>query len=149
MERIHTYFTFNITWYLVMKLTIKNIQNIVGHKLPNLDGWSIGDIEDKGYIYEINIQNTHTLKMILHVNRDNPYDNEWNKDLYTCTLLGEHGTKYKWELQKDMFKTKLGFLKCVSEMVLKLKREIDEQKWIARLPSVSANTHITQSFNIK
>ena len=130
-----------------MKLTIKNIQNIVGHKLPNLDGWSIGDIEDKGYIYEINIQNIHTLKMILHVNRDNPYDNEWNKDRYTCTLLGEHGTKYKWELQKDMFKTKLGFLKCVSEMVLKLKRELDEQKWIASLPSVSAGTHITQSLS--
>lgn len=130
-----------------MKLTIKNIQNIVGHKLPNLDGWSISDIEDKGYIYEINIQNIHTLKMILHVNRDSNFDGKDYMGTYTCTLLGEHGTKYKWELQKDMFKTKLGFLKCVSEMVLKLKREIDEQKWIARLPSVSANTHITQSLS--
>lgn len=130
-----------------MKLKIENIQNIVGHKLPNLDGWSIGDIQDKGHIYEIDIQDKHTLKMVLHVNRDNPYMDEWNKDNYTCTLLGRNGSKYKWELHRNDFKTKLGFIKCVGDMVLKLKREIDQQKWIASLPSVSANTHITQSLS--
>ena len=130
-----------------MILTIKNIENISGAKLPNLDGWTIGYIQDKGHIYEIDIQHIHTLKMVLHVNRENPYVDRWNKDNYTCTLLGAHGSKYKWELQREMFKTKLGFIKCVGEMVLKLKREIDERNWIARLPSVSAGTHITQSLS--
>lgn len=129
-----------------MKLTIKNIENISGAKLPNLDGWTIGYIQDKGHIYEIDIQQNHTLKMVLHVSRENPYSG-WNKDIYTCTLLGAHGSKYKWELQREMFKTKLGFIKCVGEMVVKLKRDIDEQNFIASLPSVSAGTHITQSLS--
>jgi hypothetical protein len=119
-----------------MRLTIQNIHNIVGAKLPNLDGWNIGPIEDKGHIYEIDIRNIYTLKMVLHVNRDNPYDNEWNKDRYTCTLLGANGSKYKWELQRDMFKTKLGFIKCVGEMVLKLKREIDDAEMKRNLLSL-------------
>lgn len=129
-----------------MKLTIKNIQNIVGHKLPNLDGWSIGDIQDKGHIYEIDIQDKHTLKMVLHVNRDNPYMDAWNKDNYTCTLLGRNGSKYKWELHRNDFKTKLGFIKCVGDMVLKLKREIDEAAMKRNLSTLHAQIQKKNGF---
>jgi len=126
-----------------MKLTIQNIENIIGRKLPNLDGWSIGDIEYINNHYEIDIKNNHTLKIVLYVHRDsNTY-----ADNYTCTLLGGNGSKYKYELHRDEFKTKLGFIKCVAEMVRKFKQDIDQQNFIASLPSVSAGTHITQSYN--
>ena len=128
-----------------MILTIKNIENISGAKLPNLDGWTIGYIQDKGHIYEIDIQHIHTLKMVLHVNRENPYVDRWNKDNYTCTLLGANGSKYKWELHRNDFKTKLGFIKCVGEMVLKLQSAAEAG--YAYTPNVSAGTHITQSIS--
>lgn len=129
-----------------MILTIKNIENISGAKLPNLDGWTIGYIQDKGHIYEIDIQHNHTLKMVLHVNRDNLKFDEWNKDYYTCILLGAHGSKCRWELHKNDFKTKLGFIKCVGEMVLKVQSEVAEAEMKQNLSTLHAQIQNKNGF---
>lgn len=110
-----------------MRLTIKNIKNIEGHKLPRHPGWGIGDIEDKGYEYQIGIMKNHTLKMILIIHRDSNFDGRNDIDNYTCTMKGFQTVVGKWVIDREHFKTKLGFSMIVSDMVEKLWSMIEAE----------------------
>ena len=134
-----------------MKLTIKNIDSIEDFKLPKLDGYSISWGKENEHEYEFDIFYNYTVKMVIKVNRDSNYDGIEYMDNYTCTIQG--GGMYrqhKWQvvLDRNQFKTKLGFLMAASEMVNKiLLQQAKEQDYLNSLPSVSAGTHITQSYN--
>ncbi len=134
-----------------MKLTIKNIDSIEDYKLPKLDGYSISWGKQNEHEYEFDIFYNHTVKMVIKVNRDSNYDGRGDMDKYTCTIhAGGMYKNHKWQvvLSKEDFKTKLGFLMAASEMVNKiLLQQAKEKKYLNGLPSVSAGTHITQSYN--
>jgi hypothetical protein len=132
-----------------MKLTIKNIDSIEDYKLPKLDGYSISWGKQNEHEYEFDIFYNYTVKMVIKVNRDSNYDGIEYMDNYTCIIHG--GGMYrqhKWQvvLDRNQFKTKLGFLMAASEMVNKiLLQQAKEQDYLNSLPSVSAGTHITHS----
>ncbi len=134
-----------------MRLTIKNIEKIDEFKLPKLDGYVISWGKSEEHEYEFDIFYNHTVKMVIKVNRDSNYDGIEYMDNYTCTIHG--GGMYrqhKWQvvLSKEDFKTKMGFLMAASEMVNKiLLQQAKEQDYLNSLPSVSAGTRITQSYN--
>jgi len=139
-----------------MKLTIKNIEQILDYKLSNLDGYSISWTKTSDYEYEFDVFLNHTLKMVLKVNRDSNHDGIEYMDNYTCTILGGVSKNYKWQvvLHRRDFKTSIQFLNAAEEMVSKLSKDMEMQyntttmpplqQW-SNLPSVSAGTHITQS----
>ena len=134
-----------------MKLIIKNIEKIQDFKLPKLDGYTISLVRIEEHQYQFDIYYIHTLKMRLKVNRDSNYDGiVLNMDKYTCTIDGGGLiNNHKWQvvLGKEDFKTKLGFLMIASEMANKiLLQQATEQGYLNGLPSVSANTPITQSY---
>jgi hypothetical protein len=134
-----------------MKLTIKNIDSIEDYKLPRLDGYSISWGKQNEHEYEFDIFYNYTVKMVIKVNRDSNYDGIEYMDNYTCTIhAGGIYRNHKWQvvLDRNQFKTKMGFLMAASEMVNKiLLQQQSEQSYIGNLPSVSAGTHITQSYN--
>lgn len=134
-----------------MKLTIKNIDSIEDFKLPKLDGYSISWGKQNEHEYEFDIFYNYTVKMVIKVNRDSNYDGIEYMDNYTCTIhAGGMYKNHKWQvvLDRNQFKTKLGFLMAASEMVNKiLLQQAKEQDYLNSLPSVSAGTHITQSYN--
>jgi len=74
-----------------------------------------------------------------------------DRDNYTCTILaGGMFKNHKWQvvLDRTQFGTKLGFLMVAGEMANKiLLQQAKEQGYLNGLPSVSASTHITQSYN--
>jgi hypothetical protein len=127
-----------------MRLTIKNIDNIADRKLPKLDGYSISWGKETEHEYEFDIFFNYTVKMVLKVNRDSNYDGLEDKDNYTCTIqAGGMYKNHKWQavLNRDEFKTKMGFLMVASEMVNKiLLQQSNEQIY-------AGNTPITQSYN--
>ena len=131
-----------------MKLKIKNIEQILDYKLSNLDGYSISWTKTSDYEYEFDVFLNHTLKMVLNVNRDSNHDGIEYMDNYTCTILGGVSKNYKWQvvLHRRDFKTSIQFLNAAEEMVSKLSKDM-QTDWINSLPSVSAGTHITQSYN--
>jgi hypothetical protein len=134
-----------------MKLTIKNIDHIENYKLPKLDGYSISWAKTSDYEYEFDVFRNHTFKMVLKVNRDSNYDGTGDTNNYTCTIhAGGVYNNHKWQVVVDrtQFGTKLGFLMIAGEMANKiLLQQANEKKFIGNLPSVSAGTHITQSYN--
>jgi hypothetical protein len=134
-----------------MKLTIKNIENIEDRKLPKLDGYSISWGKSEEHEYEFDIFYNYTVKMVIKVNRDSNYDGRGDMDKYTCTIhAGGMFNNHKWQvvLDRNEFKTKMGFLMAAGEMVNKiLLQQAKEQDYLNGLPSVSAGTHITQSYN--
>jgi hypothetical protein len=89
--------------------------------------------------------------MVIKVNRDSNYDGMGNRDNYTCTIVaGGIYRQHKWQvvLSRDELKTKMGFLMAAGEMVNKiLLQQQSEQSYIGNLPSQSAGTYITQSYN--
>ena len=89
--------------------------------------------------------------MVIKVNRDSNYDGIEYMDNYTCTIhAGGIYRQHKWQvvLDRNQFKTKLGFLMIAGEMANKiLLQQAKEQEYLKGLPSVSAGTHITQSYN--
>ncbi len=135
-----------------MKLTIKNIDSIEDYKLPKLDGYVISWGKSEEHEYEFDIFYNHTVKMVIKVNRDSNYDGRGDMDKYTCTIhAGGMYKNHKWQvvLSKEDFKTKLGFLMAASEMVNKiLLQQAKEKEYLNGLPSVSAGTHITQSYSV-
>lgn len=134
-----------------MRLTIQNIENIEDLKLPKLDGYTISWGKTEEHEYEFDIYYNYTVKMVLKVNRDSNYNIEGGTGNYTCTILaGGIVNNYKWlaVLSKEDFKTKLGFLMVASEMANKiLLQQAQDQNYLNSLPSISANTRITQSYN--
>jgi hypothetical protein len=135
-----------------MKLTIKNIEKIQDFKLPKLDGYTISLAGIADHEYRFDIYYNHTLKMILKVNRDSNYDGKvLDMDKYTCNIEGGSILNvHRWQavLSKEDFKTKLGFLMAASEMANKiLLQQAQEDNYLNSLPSISANTRITQSYN--
>ena len=134
-----------------MKLKIKNIEKIDEFKLPKLDGYVISWGKTEEHVYEFDIYLNHTLKMVLKVNRDSNYDGTGDKNNYTCIITaGGMYKNHKWQVVVDRskFGTKLGFLMAAGEMVNKiLLQQAKEQQYLNGLPSVSAGTHITQSYN--
>jgi hypothetical protein len=135
-----------------MRLTIKNIEKIDEFKLPKLDGYVISWGKTEEHVYEFDIYHNHTLKMVLKVNRDSNYDGTGDMNNYTCIILaGGLYNNHKWQIVADRskFGTKLGFLMVAGEMVDKiLLQQANEKTFIGNLPSVSANTHITQSYSL-
>jgi hypothetical protein len=135
-----------------MKLTIKNIDSIEDYKLPKLDGFTISWGKSEEHEYEFDIYYNHTLKMVLRVNRDSNYDGIEYMDNYTCTITsGGLYNNHKWQIVADRskFGTKLGFLMVAGEMTNKiLLQQAKEQEYLKGLPSVSANTPITQSYSV-
>jgi len=131
-----------------MKLTIKNIDHIEDLKLPKLDGYSISWGKSEEHEYEFDVFYNYTVKMVIKVNRDSNYDGRGDMDNYTCTILGGVSKNYKWQvvLHRRDFKTSIQFLNAAEEMVSKLSKDM-QTDWINSLPSVSAGTHITQSYN--
>jgi len=133
------------------RLTIKNIENIEDRKLPKLDGYTISLAKIEEHVYEFDIYLHHTLKMVLRVNRDSNYDGTGDKNNYTCIITaGGLYNNQKWQvvLDRTQFGTKLGFLMAAAEMVNKMiPQQAKEQEYLNGLPSVSAGTHITQSYN--
>ena len=89
--------------------------------------------------------------MILRVNRDSNIDVNGETGNYTCNIEGGSILNtHRWQvvLSKDEFKTKLGFLMVASEMANKiLLQQAQEDNYLNSLPSISANTRITQSYN--
>ena len=134
-----------------MRLTIKNIEKIDEFKLPKLDGYVISWGKTEEHEYEFDIYYNYTVKMVLKVNRDSNYDGTGDKNNYTCTIFaGGMYKNHKWQvvLDRTQFGTKLGFLMAAGEMVNKiLLQQQSEQSYVGNLPSVSANTRITQSYN--
>jgi hypothetical protein len=134
-----------------MRLTIKNIEKIDEFKLPKLDGYVISWGKTDEHVYEFDIYLNHALKMVLKVNRDSNYDGTGDKNNYTCIITaGGIYNNHKWQVVVDrtQFGTKLGFLMIAGEMVNKiLLQQAKEQEYLKGLPSVSAGTHITQSYN--
>jgi hypothetical protein len=134
-----------------MKLTIKNIENIEDLKLPKLDGYSISWGKSEEHEYEFDIFYNYTVKMVIKVNRDSNYDGRGDMDNYTCIITaGGMFNNHKWQvvLDRTQFGTKLGFIMAAGEMVNKiLLQQAKEQEYLNGLPSVSAGTHITQSYN--
>ena len=134
-----------------MRLTIKNIEKIDEFKLPKLDGYVISWGKTDEHVYEFDIFYNHTVKMVLKVNRDSNYDGTGDKNNYTCTIFaGGMYKNHKWQvvLDRTQFGTKLVFLMAAGEMVNKiLLQQQSEQSYVGNLPSVSANTRITQSYN--
>jgi hypothetical protein len=134
-----------------MKLKIKNIENIEDLKLPKLDGYRISWGKTEEHVYEFDIYLSHTLKMVLRVNRDSNYDGTGDTNNYTCIITaGGLYNNHKWQvvLDRAQFGTKLGFLMAAGEMVNKIiLQQAKEQEYLNGLPSVSAGTHITQSYN--
>ena len=134
-----------------MKLTIKNIEKIQDFKLPKLDGYTISLAGIADHEYRFDIYYNHTLKMILRVNRDSNIDINGETGNYTCNIEGGGPINiHRWQvvLSKDQFKTKLGFLMAASEMANKiLLQQAKEDNYLNGLPSISANTRITQSYN--
>jgi hypothetical protein len=134
-----------------MRLTIKNIDHIEDLKLPKLDGYRISWGKTEEHEYEFDIYLNHTLKMVLKVNRDSNYDGTGDKNNYTCIIYaGGVYNNHKWQVVVDrtQFGTKLGFLMIAGEMANKiLLQQAKEQEYLNGLPSVSAGTHITQSYN--
>jgi hypothetical protein len=134
-----------------MRLTIKNIEKIDEFKLPKLDGYVISWGKTEEHVYEFDIYLNHALKMVLKVNRDSNYDGTGDKNNYTCIITaGGMYKNHKWQVVVDrtQFGTKLGFLMVAGEMVNKiLLQQAKEQEYLNGLPSVSAGTHITQSYN--
>ena len=134
-----------------MRLTIKNIEKIQDFKLPKLDGYTISLAGIADHEYRFDIYYNHTLKMILRVNRDSNYDGVEYMDNYTCNIEGGGPINiHRWQvvLSKDQFKTKLGFLMAAGEMANKiLLQQAKEDNYLNGLPSISANTRITQSYN--
>ena len=134
-----------------MRLTIKNIEKIDEFKLPKLDGYIISWGKSEEHEYEFDIFYNYTVKMVIKVNRDSNYDGRGDMDKYTCTIhAGGMFNNHKWQvvLDRNEFKTKMGFLMAAGEMVNKiLLQQAKEQEYLNGLPSVSAGTHITQSYN--
>ena len=134
-----------------MRLTIKNIEKIEELKLPKLDGYRISWVKSEEHEYEFDVFLNHALKMVLRVNRDSNYDGRGDMDNYTCTIVGGGlHNNHKWQVVVDRskFGTKLGFLMVAGEMANKiLLQQAKEQEYLKGLPSVSAGTHITQSYN--
>ena len=134
-----------------MRLTIKNIEKIQDFKLPKLDGYTISLAGIADHEYRFDIYYNHTLKMILRVNRDSNIDVNGETGNYTCNIEGGSILNtHRWQvvLSKDEFKTKLGFLMVASEMANKiLLQQAQEDNYLNSLPSISANTRITQSYN--
>jgi hypothetical protein len=134
-----------------MRLTIKNIEKIDEFKLPKLDGYVISWGKTEEHVYEFDIYLNHTLKMVLRVNRDSNYDGTGDTNNYTCIITaGGLYNNLKWQIVADrtQFGTKLGFLMVAGEMANKiLLQQAKEQEYLKGLPSVSAGTHITQSYN--
>jgi hypothetical protein len=89
--------------------------------------------------------------MVIKVNRDSNYDGRGDMDNYTCIITaGGLYNNHKWQvvLDRTQFGTKLGFIMAAGEMVNKiLLQQAKEQEYLNGLPSVSAGTHITQSYN--
>jgi hypothetical protein len=135
-----------------MRLTIKNIEKIDEFKLPKLDGYVISWGKTDEHVYEFDIYHNHTLKMVLKVNRDSNYDGTGDKNNYTCIITaGGLYNNHKWQIVVDRskFGTKLGFLMVAGEMANKiLLQQANEQTYLNGLPSVSAGTHITQSYSL-
>jgi len=127
-----------------MRLTIKNIDHIADRKLPRLDGYSISWGKSEEHEYEFDVFYNHTVKMVLKVNRDSNYDGRGDMDNYTCTIhAGGMYKNHKWQtvLNRNEFKTKMGFLMVASEMVNKiLLQQSNEQIY-------AGNNRITQSYN--
>lgn len=136
-----------------MKLTIKNIEKIQDFKLPKLDGYTISLAGIADHEYRFDIYYNHTLKMVLRVNRDSNYDGRVGDyaDNYTCNIEGGSIMNiHRWQtvLSKEDFKTKLGFFMAASEMANKiLLQQAQEDNYLNGLPTVSANTRISHSFN--
>lgn len=134
-----------------MRLTIKNIENIEDLKLPKLDGYVISWGKTDEHVYEFDIYHNHTLKMVLKVNRDSNYDGTGDTNNYTCIIIaGGLYNNHKWQIVADRskFGTKLGFLMIAGEMANKiLLQQAKDKEYLNSLPSVSAGTHITQSYN--
>ena len=134
-----------------MKLTIKNIDSIVDTKLLKMDGYTISLIRIEEGVYEFDIYYNHTGKMRLRVNRDSNYNGIEYVDKYTCNIEGGGlYNNHKWQVVADRskFETKLEFLTVASEMAYKISlQQAKEQEYLNSLPSVSAGTHITQSYN--
>ncbi len=134
-----------------MRLTIKNIEKIQDFKLPKLDGYTISLAGIADYEYRFDIYYNHTLKMILRVNRDSNYDGVEYMDNYTCNIEGGGPINiHRWQavLDRTQFGTKLGFLMAAGEMANKiLLQQAQDQNYLNTLPSISANTRITQSYN--
>ena len=134
-----------------MKLTIKNIEKIQDFKLPKLDGYTISLAGIADHEYRFDIYYNHTLKMILRVNRDSNIDINGETDNYTCNIEGGGPINiHKWQavLDRTQFGTKLGFLMAAGEMANKiLLQQAQEDNYLNSLPSISANTRITQSYN--
>jgi len=134
-----------------MKLKIKNIEQILDYKLSQLDRYSISWAKTSDYAYEFDIFYNYTVKMVIKVNRDSNYDGRGDMDNYTCIITaGGVYNNHKWQvvLDRNELKTKMGFLMAAGEMVNKiLLQQAKEQEYLNGLPSVSAGTHITQSYN--
>ena len=134
-----------------MRLTIKNIEKIDEFKLPKLDGYVISWGKTEEHEYEFDIYYNYTVKMVLKVNRDSNYDGTGDKNNYTCTIFaGGMYKNHKWQvvLDRTQFGTKLGFLMAAGEMANKiLLQQAQDQNYLNTLPSISANTRITQSYN--
>jgi hypothetical protein len=142
-----------------MRLTIKNIEKIDEFKLPKLDGYVISWGKTEEHEYEFDVFLNHTLKMVLKVNRDSNYDGRGDMDNYTCIIFGggiSNNQRWQVVLHRAEFKTSIQFLNAAEEMVSKLSKDMEMQyntttmpplqQW-GNLPSVSAGTHITQSYN--
>jgi hypothetical protein len=135
-----------------MRLKIENPEEINKSSLPNLDGWSIELGNNYRDMYEFDIFQNHTIRMSLRIMREEGLDSH-----YDCTMVGSGRATVKYSLNKRHLKQKDSFLMIVTEIVEMMLDEqrnkqyntttIPPQQQWGNLPSVSAGTRITQSYN--
>jgi hypothetical protein len=134
-----------------MKLTIKNIANIVGQPIPRLPDFHIIYVEGDEFHYYISISQSDVMKYKLTLNRDENYNPEpYIEPTFGCTIRSVNGIGEvsKKTLLKENLKTKLGFIMTIAELIESMEWKAKERaRIIAGLPSVSAGTHITQSLS--
>lgn len=109
------------------KLVIHNIQKLKGKPIVG-KGYTyvVGDIVDRGYDYEIHIEEIHTLKLLVRLNKDK---NHHKIPSFGCTVIGYDGMSTKSLIYPKDIQTMERFIHRLS-ILIDVYFEEKAEKWV-------------------